>query len=42
MSPDKPAKRGAVSRREAAVARVLDPARERAETRVQAFLDAAM
>ncbi|MGN6472345.1 MAG: TetR/AcrR family transcriptional regulator [Mycobacteriales bacterium] len=45
MSPDnqaKPAKRSAVSRREAAVARVLDPARERAETRVQAFLDAAL
>ncbi|HWC36850.1 MAG TPA: TetR/AcrR family transcriptional regulator [Mycobacteriales bacterium] len=40
--PAKPAKRSAVSRRELAVARVLDPARERAETRVQAFLDAAM
>jgi AcrR family transcriptional regulator len=34
--------RGATSRRELAVARVLDPARERAETRVQAFLDAAL
>src|ERR1700743_2027727 len=32
----------AASRRELAVARVLDPARERAETRVQAFLDAAL
>jgi AcrR family transcriptional regulator len=31
----------AVSRRELAVARVLDPARARAETRVQRFLDAA-
>ncbi|HVV75472.1 MAG TPA: TetR/AcrR family transcriptional regulator [Mycobacteriales bacterium] len=41
-SPEQPKKRSAVSRREAAVARVLDPARERAETRVQAFLDAAM
>jgi AcrR family transcriptional regulator len=30
-----------VSRRELAVARVLDPARARAETRVQRFLDAA-
>jgi AcrR family transcriptional regulator len=34
--------RGAVSRRELAVARVLDPARERAESKVQAFLDAAL
>jgi AcrR family transcriptional regulator len=42
VSPEKPAKRSTPSRREAAVARVLDPARERAETRVQAFLDAAM
>jgi AcrR family transcriptional regulator len=33
--------RGAVSRRELAVARVLDPARERAESKVKAFLDAA-
>jgi AcrR family transcriptional regulator len=33
---------GAASRRDLAVARVLDPARERAETRVQAFLDAAV
>lgn len=30
------------SRRDLAVARVLDPARERAETRVQRFLDAAL
>jgi AcrR family transcriptional regulator len=30
------------SRRDRAVARVLDPARERAETRVQRFLDAAL
>src|SRR4051795_5367724 len=30
------------SRRELAVARVLDPARTRAETRVQRFLDAAL
>jgi AcrR family transcriptional regulator len=30
-----------VSRRELAVARVLDPARERAESKVKAFLDAA-
>jgi AcrR family transcriptional regulator len=42
VSPEQPKKRSAVSRREAAVARVLDPARERAETRVQAFLDAAL
>lgn len=41
MSPEK-SKRSSVSRRELAVARVLDPARERAETRVQAFLDAAL
>jgi AcrR family transcriptional regulator len=41
-NPAKPAKRSSVSRREAAVARVLDPARERAESRVQAFLDAAL
>jgi AcrR family transcriptional regulator len=34
--------RGSVSRRELAVARVLDPARERAESKVQAFLDAAL
>jgi AcrR family transcriptional regulator len=34
--------RGSASRRELAVARVVDPARERAETRVQAFLDAAL
>src|SRR3954466_11280261 len=33
---------GAVSRRDLAVARVLDPARARAETRVQRFLDAAL
>jgi AcrR family transcriptional regulator len=33
--------RGSVSRRELAVARVLDPARERAESKVKAFLDAA-
>jgi AcrR family transcriptional regulator len=32
----------AVSRRELAVARVLDPARARAETRIQRFLDAAL
>jgi AcrR family transcriptional regulator len=32
----------AATRRELAVARVLDPARERAEIRVQAFLDAAL
>jgi AcrR family transcriptional regulator len=32
----------AVSRRELAVARVLDPARARAETKVQRFLDAAL
>jgi AcrR family transcriptional regulator len=36
--PDAPA----VSRREQAVARSLDPARARAETRVQRFLDAAL
>ncbi len=36
-SPD-----GGVSRRELAVARVLDPARARAETRIQRFLDAAL
>ena len=30
------------TRRDLAVARVLDPARERAETRVQRFLDAAL
>ncbi|HEX3705814.1 MAG TPA: TetR/AcrR family transcriptional regulator [Mycobacteriales bacterium] len=34
--------RGSVSRRELAVARVLDPARERAEGKVKAFLDAAL
>ncbi|MBV9486488.1 MAG: TetR/AcrR family transcriptional regulator [Frankiaceae bacterium] len=34
--------RSSVSRRELAVARVLDPARERAESKVQAFLDAAL
>ena len=34
--------RGSVSRRELAVARVLDPARERAESKVKAFLDAAL
>jgi AcrR family transcriptional regulator len=33
---------GETSRRDRAVARVLDPARERAETRVQRFLDAAL
>ena len=33
---------GSVSRRELAVARVLDPARARAETRIQRFLDAAL
>src|ERR1700753_2445881 len=33
--------RNSVSRRELAVARVLDPARERAEGKVKAFLDAA-
>lgn len=33
---------GGTSRRELAVARVLDPARARAETRVQRFLDAAL
>jgi AcrR family transcriptional regulator len=33
---------GSVSRRELAVARVLDPARERAESKVKAFLDAAL
>jgi len=32
----------ATTRRDRAVARVLDPARERAETRVQRFLDAAL
>jgi AcrR family transcriptional regulator len=32
----------ALSRRELAVARVLDPARARAETRIQRFLDAAL
>jgi AcrR family transcriptional regulator len=36
--PDQPA----VSRRDQAVARSLDPARARAETRVQRFLDAAL
>jgi AcrR family transcriptional regulator len=36
------AAKGGASRRELAVARVVDPARERAETRVQAFLDAAL
>jgi AcrR family transcriptional regulator len=35
-------KGGSVSRRELAVARVLDPARERAESKVKAFLDAAL
>ena len=34
--------RGRASRRELAVARVVDPARARAETRVQRFLDAAI
>jgi AcrR family transcriptional regulator len=34
--------RKGTSRREAAVARVLDPARERAENKVRAFLDAAL
>src|SRR5947209_1472458 len=33
---------GGTSRRDLAVARVLDPARARAETRVQRFLDAAL
>jgi AcrR family transcriptional regulator len=33
---------GAVSRRDLALARVLDPARARAETRIQRFLDAAL
>ncbi len=33
---------GVVSRRDLAVARVLDPARARAETRIQRFLDAAL
>lgn len=33
---------GGASRRERAVARVVDPARARAETRVQRFLDAAL
>jgi AcrR family transcriptional regulator len=35
-------KRGAASRRELAVARVLEPARERAEGKVKAFIDAAL
>ncbi|HWA64854.1 MAG TPA: TetR/AcrR family transcriptional regulator [Mycobacteriales bacterium] len=39
MTP--PASRKSVSRRELAVARVLDPARERAEGKVKAFLEAA-
>jgi AcrR family transcriptional regulator len=34
--------RKSASRRELAVARVLDPARERAESKVKAFLDAAL
>jgi AcrR family transcriptional regulator len=44
MSPSKErgGARGSVSRRELAVARVLDPARERAESKVRAFLDAAL
>ena len=47
MSPKEPATGrpatvAAASRRELAVARVLDPARARAETRVQRFLDAAL
>jgi AcrR family transcriptional regulator len=46
MAPDRAANpdaaSSAVSRRELAVARVLDPARERAESKVQAFLDAAL
>jgi AcrR family transcriptional regulator len=41
VTVDQPAS-GAVSRRELAVARVLDPARARAETRIQRFLDAAL
>jgi AcrR family transcriptional regulator len=43
MSVDKAAglPAGGASRRELAVARVVDPARARAETRVQRFLDAA-
>jgi AcrR family transcriptional regulator len=36
------ASRSAQSRRELAVSRVLDPARERAENKVKAFLDAAL
>ena len=44
MSVDEAAERpvGSASRRERAVARVVDPARARAETRVQRFLDAAL
>jgi len=41
VTAEKGKSRGAVSRRELAVARVLDPARERAEGKVKAFLDAA-
>ncbi|MET0489350.1 MAG: hypothetical protein ABW143_03865, partial [Acidimicrobiales bacterium] len=39
---DSPADDAAPSRRELAVARSLDPARARAEKRVQRFLDAAL
>lgn len=42
MSANESTQPTSASRRELAVARVLDPARERAETRVQAFLDAAL
>ncbi|HEX4015623.1 MAG TPA: TetR/AcrR family transcriptional regulator, partial [Frankiaceae bacterium] len=40
VAPDRAA--SGASRRELAVARVLDPARARAETRIQRFLDAAL
>jgi AcrR family transcriptional regulator len=41
-SPGETAQGDGATRRELAVARVLDPARARAETRVQRFLDAAL
>jgi AcrR family transcriptional regulator len=42
MSTNEPAESGAASWREQAVARSLDPARLRAEKRVQRFIDAAL
>lgn len=40
--PDRPASDAAATRRDRSVARVIDPARQRAEQRVQRFLDAAL